>query len=475
MSETLWHAEDVVRAVRGAVLHEQAWTAQGVSIDSRTARKGDLFIALQGPNNDGHEFVASAFASGAAAAIVSRQPLNLKPGVPLLFVQDTFEALQDLARAARARARGKIIAITGSIGKTTTKEMLRLCLSAVGKTFACPSSYNNKYGLPVSLANLPPDADFGVFELGMSHAGELSPLARLAAPDVAVITGVEAVHLANFASLDAIADAKAEILEGLKKDGVFIVNKDIPQFARLSAAAKSKGFKKTVTFSEIGHADAFLRKCVLTEENSFANVVVAGRQLSYTIPAPGKHLVKNALAALLAAFAASGKIEEPASALSLYEPGEGRGDADILDLPEGPLMVIDESSNSSPVSVRAAIQVLSQHIPRHRGRRILILGEMPDLGLMSPDLHLALVPEIVLGRIDLVFCFGDATRYLYDALPPDLRGGYDPDGDQLAAMVANYVNANDIVVVKGQRTALQEILDALRGLSADPSRKKINA
>ncbi len=475
MSHPLWHAEDVVRAVRGSILHEQSWTARGISIDSRSVCPGDLFIAIKGPNNDGHDYVAAAFEAGASAAIVSRQPVNANPGVALIFVSDTFQALNDLAAAARARTRAKVIAITGSVGKTTTKDMLRVCLSAVGKTYASPLSYNNQFGVPLSLANLPPDANFGILELGMNHPAELARLSCLAVPDIAVITAIDPVHTANFASLDAIADAKAEIFDGLKKGGIVILNRDIPHYARLASAAKAKGFKKVATFSEGNKADATLRKCALTEENSFINAIIAGRQISYAIRSPGKHLVKNSLAALLAAYAVSGKLEECAAALSHYEPMPGRGLAEILDLPDGPLMLIDEASNTSPASVKAVAQALGQRIPSSGGRRILIVGEIPELGLMSPDLHLELVPDIVAANIDLVFCCGDTTRYLYDALPPDLHGGYDPESAQLAALITQSVGANDIVTVKGARPTMQSILDALKSLAADPSQKTANA
>ena len=247
----LWTAEEIIRAVRGHCLQEQNWNATGVSIDSRFLVKGDVFIALQGPVHDGHDHVAAAFAAGAAAAIVSRQPAQTPGDSPLIFVEDTFVALQDLGRAGRDRAQGKIIAVTGSVGKTSTKEMLRLSLSAVGKTYANRGSFNNHWGVPLALASLPADAAYGVFELGMNHAGELAALSALARPDIALITTIEAVHLEFFASTEAIADAKAEIFDGMQETGIVVLNRDNPHSARLASAAKSKGIKKILYFSNL--------------------------------------------------------------------------------------------------------------------------------------------------------------------------------------------------------------------------------
>ncbi len=243
-----WKAEDVLRAVRGQTLHAQDWTGSGVSIDSRTARTGDVFIAIQGPSLDGHHYVGKAFEAGCAAAIVSRRPPDVPQDAPLILVEDTFAALQDLGRVGRARSKAKIAAVTGSVGKTSSKEMLRLMLGSVRDTFATEGSLNNHWGVPLSLARLPQEAAYGVFELGMNHAGELGPLSREVQPHVALVTNVEAVHLEYFASEEAIADAKAEIFLGMDAGGMAVLNRDNPHYARLLAAARTQGLKKIWSF-----------------------------------------------------------------------------------------------------------------------------------------------------------------------------------------------------------------------------------
>ena len=469
----LWQAEDVVRAVRGRCLHEQSWSADGVSIDSRTTEPGDLFIALQGPAHDGHDHVAAAFAAGASAALVSRQPMQVPPDAPLIFVDDTFLALQALGRAGRDRAQGTIIAVTGSVGKTSTKEMLRLALGAVGKTHANRGSLNNHWGLPLTLACLPPDANYGVLEMGMNHAGELEELSALARPDIAVITTVEAAHLEFFASTEAIADAKAEIFEGMSESGVAILNRDNPHYASLVAAAKGRGIKKIMSFSKEGKADAALVDCAVTPEGSAVNAVIAGHPVHYALKARGMHLVQNSLAALLTSFAASGKAEECAAALAHYQPPKGRGVSQSVALPDGEsFTLIDESYNASPAAVRAVIGVLATIVPARSGRRLLVLGDMRELGPTASALHAELAPAILAAKVSLVFCCGEMMRNLYDALPQALRGGYVPDSASLAPLVAQVIRADDVVTVKGSNSLkLSLVIDALKSLNVATPQK----
>jgi len=469
----LWQAEDVVRALRGRCLHEQSWKAHGISIDSRTTAPGDLFIALQGPTHDGHDHVAAAFASGASAALVARQPSQVPPDAPLVFVDDTLLALHELGRAGRARAKGKIIAVTGSVGKTSTKEMLRLALGAVGKTFANPGSFNNHWGVPLSLACMPPDADYGVFEMGMNHAGELAALSLLVRPDIALITTIEAVHLEFFASTEQIADAKAEIFQGMSENGIVILNRDNPHYARLASAAKTRGIKKILSFAKDTKADAHLVDCALTSEGSAINATISGYNIHYSIGAPGLHLVQNSLAALLAASLASGKVDECAMALSHYKPPKGRGVQQTVALADGgSFILIDESYNASPASVRASIRVLAHASPSVGGRRLLVLGDMRELGATSPALHTGLVPAIAEAKIDSVFCCGEMMHHLYEALPAPLRGGYALDSAALVPLVMQAVHANDVVTVKGSNSMkLSLIIDALKALDVKTQQK----
>jgi UDP-N-acetylmuramoyl-tripeptide--D-alanyl-D-alanine ligase len=469
----LWRAEDVVRTVRGSSLHEQGWTAQGVSIDSRTTTSGDLFIALKGPTHDGHDHVGAAFAAGAAAALVSRQPTQVPPGAPLIFVEDTMAALQALGHAGRARARGKIIAVTGSVGKTSTKEMLRLSLGAIGQTFANPGSYNNHWGVPLSLANLPPDAEYGVFELGMNHAGELAILSAMTKPDIAIITNIEAVHLEFFASTEAIADAKAEIFQGMNESGVAILNRDNPHYGRLAEAAKRRGLKKILSFGRDSKADARLIDCAVTREGCAVNAVISGYNIHYSIGSPGAHLVLNSLGALLAASAATKNIDASAAALAHYKPPKGRGVCLKITLEEGGMFtLLDESYNASPASMRAAIGILAQMIPAAGGRRLLVLGDMRELGASSRDFHTGLAADIIAAKIDSVFCCGEMMRHLYDILPEALRGAHTADSATLAPLIAQAVRADDVVTVKGSLSMnMNHIVTTLKALESISPRK----
>ncbi|MDR3450626.1 MAG: UDP-N-acetylmuramoylalanyl-D-glutamyl-2,6-diaminopimelate--D-alanyl-D-alanine ligase [Alphaproteobacteria bacterium] len=469
----LWRAEDVLRSVHGRCLHEQSWSASGVSIDSRTIKPGDLFIAIVGPEQDGHDHVASAFANGAAAALVSRQPSQVPPDAPLIMVDDTFAALHLLGKAGRARAKGKIIAVTGSVGKTSTKEMLRLALGAVGETYANPGSLNNHWGAPLSLANLPPDAAYGVFELGMNHVGELSALAKLAQPHVALVTAIEAVHLEFFASTEAIADAKAEIFEGLVEGGIAILNRDSPHYARLAASAKACGIKKILSFGADGKSDARMADCAETHEGSAVHAVILGQEIHYRVGAPGIHLAQNSLGALLAAASLGADIPACASALTHYIPPKGRGVKHIITLEEGgSLTVIDESYNASPASVKASIRVLAHMVPGHGGRRILVLGDMRELGPTAPALHSDLAPAIIEAKIDRVFSCGEMMKYLHDALPASLLGAHAASSAELAPLVAQEAHAGDVITAKGSHSMkLELVVEALRARDAAQHRK----
>ena len=471
--ESLWQAEEVLRAVRGRGLHEQTWHARGVSIDSRTVMRGDLFIALKGPIHDGHDHVAAAFAAGASAALVSRQPSQVTSDAPLIFVDDTLVALQQLGRAGRARAKGKIIAVTGSVGKTSTKEMLRVALGAAGHTYANQGSYNNHWGVPLSLASLPADADYGVFEMGMNHAGELTELSALASPHIVLITTIEAVHLEFFPSLDAIADAKAEIFQGMSEDGIVILNRDNGYFPRLATAAKNRGIKKIMSFGRDSKSDARLVDCAVTVEGCAVNATVNGYNIHYSIGAPGLHLVQNSLGALLTATIASGKPDACAGALANYKPPKGRGVTQQVSLGDGgAFTLIDESYNASPASVRAAIRVLAQIAPAAGAKRILVLGDMRELGATSPALHAELAGAIAEAKIDKVYCCGAMMKHLYDALPEAMRGAHTDDSAALAPLVAQNVHAGEVVSVKGSNSMkLSLVIDALKALDTTAPRK----
>jgi len=473
-SSPLWQAEDVIRAVRGQCLHEQTWGATNVVIDSRTAQVGDLFVALQGPVHDGHDHVAAAIEAGAVAAIVARQPAQTPPDAPLVFVEDTFKALESLGQAGRIRATSNIIAVTGSVGKTSTKEMLRLALAATGETYANEGSLNNHWGVPLSLARLPATAHYGVFELGMNHAGELTALSKQVRPHVALITNIEAVHLEFFPSLESIADAKAEIFLGIEPQGAAVLNRDNRYYARLAAAAKTRGIKNILSFGRDGKADARLIDLVTEPERSVITAEIQGKRMSFTLGAPGEHLVMNALGALLAAMAANSDVEACANALARYQQPKGRGVIQNLPVSGGEIVLIDESYNASPVSVGFAARVLGQMMPTAGGRRVLVLGDMRELGDTSPALHAALAKDIAEAKIDSVFCCGPMMRHLFDALPAALRGAHADDSTALAPLVAAAIHAGDIVTVKGSNSmAMVKVVTALRTLSSAHAARKM--
>ena len=472
-ADTLWLAEDVMRAVQGECLHEQSWHATGVAIDSRSVKTGDLFIALQGPTHDGHDHVAAAIAAGASAAIVARKPPDVPPQAPLIVVADTLKALEDIGRAGRRRADGRIVAVTGSVGKTGTKEMLRLMLASCGDTYANEGSFNNHWGVPLSLARLPAAMRYGVFELGMNHPGELGPFSQLVRPHVALITTIEAVHLEFFASLDEIADAKAEIFTGLPPDAAAVLNRDNDQFARLAAAAKAQGLKRILSFGRHPKTEARLLDCTATQEGSMIRAEIMGRQLDYLLSVPGEHLALNSVGALLAAAASGADIEACAAALGHYHPPKGRGVIQTVELEDGAITVIDESYNASPAALRFAIRVLGQMQPEGTGRRLLALGDMRELGAQSPALHAALAADIVQNGIDQVFTCGAMMEHLHNALPAKLRGQHAADSQTIATLVALAVRPGDIVTVKGSNSMqMKLVVEALRGLSLGVARQR---
>ena len=467
----LWTAGDAAAATNGK-LHGPDWNATGVSIDSRTIKPGDLFIALTGPNFDGHAYAAKALAAGAAAVLVSHRPDDIAADDPVLLVEDTFTALQDLGSVARLRSRAKIVAVTGSVGKTSTKEMLATCLGALAPTFATAGSLNNHWGVPLSLARMPVDCTYAVFELGMNHAGEIGPLSRQVQPDVAIITTIEAVHLEHFGSVEAIADAKAEIFEGMSPNGAVVLNRDNPHFARLVAAARTKGLSRILGFGTAEDAGARLTDCSTHATCSAVSAVIKGKPLQYSVSLPGRHHVMNSLGVLLAVQALGGDVVTAAQALATLKPIKGRGVRQRIPLDRGTLTIIDESYNASPVSMEASLQVLKASDPGAGGRRIAALGDMLELGERSPLLHAALAGPVQANGTDLVFCCGPNMKRLFDKLPAHLRGGWAEDAKALGPQIAEAMRGGDVVMVKGSAgSRMGVVVDALSALgdAADPA------
>jgi UDP-N-acetylmuramoyl-tripeptide--D-alanyl-D-alanine ligase len=422
----------------------------GISIDSRTLAPGEAFFAITGDNRDGHDFVGAALGAGAGLAVVDAHKQERYPAdAPLLLVPDVLEALRDLARAARARSQASIVAVTGSVGKTGTKEAAYLALSKQAPTHASAASYNNHWGVPLSLARCPASAIYSVFEIGMSHAGEIAPLARLVRPHVAIITTVEPVHLEFFDSVAAIADAKAEIFLGLEREGAAVLNRDNAQYDRLAGSAGRAGIARIVSFGEHPRADARLIGCTPENDSSLVEAEILGANLRYRLGAPGRHLVLNSLAVLATAALLDADLGLAAQALGELHAGRGRGARLTLHVPGGEILLIDESYNANPASMRAALAVLGYTRRSGRGRRIAVLGDMLELGSRGHELHSSLAANIEENDIDLVFCCGPLMQSLWEALPVGRRGGYASRSEQLEAQVLAAASAGDSLMVKG--------------------------
>ncbi len=474
MSQPLWTLPAMAAAMSAERAGALPASISGLSIDTRTLAAGEAFFAIKG-DRDGHDFVAAAMQAGAGLAVVARDKLGLMPNdAPLLVVPDVLEALNDLARAARGRSQAKIIAVTGSVGKTGTKEALRLVLGRQGETHASAASYNNQWGVPLSLARMPASAAFGVFEIGMNHAGEITPLTRLVRPQVAIITTIAPVHLEFFGTLDAIADAKAEIFLGLEPGGVAVLNRDDAQFERLAAAARAAGVARIVSFGAHERADARLIKVSLQAETSTVAARILGAEVTYKLGAPGRHVVANSLAVLSAAAIAGADLALAALALAELKPPVGRGERIALDVPGGAALLIDESYNANPTSMRAALALLGQVPTTGLGRRIAVLGDMLELGLEGPALHAELADAVVASAVDLVYCAGPLMKSLWDALPSERRGGYADSAAALEADVLAAVGAGDAVMVKGSLgSRMGPIVKALRRRYARPAQQAL--
>jgi UDP-N-acetylmuramoyl-tripeptide--D-alanyl-D-alanine ligase len=446
----LWTVQAMAAAMGAVPAGPLPLSVPGISIDTRTVATGEAFFAIKGDNRDGHEFVEAALAAGAGLAVVAADRRDRFPAVaPLLVVADVLDGLRDLARAARARTQAKIVAVTGSVGKTSTKEALRLALGADGETHASVASYNNHWGVPLSLARCPDTARYAVFEIGMNHAGEIEPLTRLVRPQVAIVTTVEPVHLEFFRSVEAIADAKAEIFLGLEPGGAAVINRDNPQFARLERAAQDAGVARIVAFGEHARADARLIRCALQSEGSTVEARILGTEVTYKLGAPGRHLVLNSLAVLAASALAGADLALAALALAKLQPASGRGARISLEMPGGTALLIDESYNANPASMRAALALLGHSQVGPRGRRIAILGDMLELGPRGRDLHRELAEAVLANEVDLVFCCGPLMRGLWEALPSGRQGSYAEASTALEPQVLAAIQPGDAVMVKG--------------------------
>jgi UDP-N-acetylmuramoyl-tripeptide--D-alanyl-D-alanine ligase len=460
----LWTASAMADAMRATVNGALPPAISGLSIDSRTISPGEAYFAIKGDVHDGHDFVAAALKAGAALAVVETAQREKFPiDAPLLVVDDVLAGLVDLAHATRARLGAQVIAITGSVGKTSTKEALRRVLSAQGETHASAASFNNHWGVPLSLARCPATARFAIFEIGMNHSGEIEPLVRMVRPHVAVITTVEPVHLEFFAGIEAIADAKAEIFFGVEPGGAAVLNCDNSQFARLQKQAKKLGISRIVSFGADKKSDARLIDVSLHPACSAVHADILGQDVTYKLGMPGRHMAMNSLAVLAAASLAGADLALAGLALSQAQPAAGRGVRHTLEVGSGEATLIDESYNANPASMAAALNVLGAASVGAQGRRIAVLGDMLELGPTAAQLHCGLIDAVKANHIDLVYCCGPLMRNLWDALSTGKRGGYAESAVALESQVLAAIRAGDAIMVKGSLgSKMKPIVNALQ-------------
>ncbi|MQY41028.1 UDP-N-acetylmuramoyl-tripeptide--D-alanyl-D-alanine ligase [Epibacterium sp. SM1969] len=450
----LWTAEEAQRATGGRVQGD--WAVSGISIDTRTIETGDLFVALKAAR-DGHDFVAQALVKGAGAALVSRVPDGVSADAPLLIVDDVQTGLEALGRAARARTSAKVVAVTGSVGKTSTKEMLAAMLQDQGKTHAAVASYNNHWGVPLTLARMPRDTDFAVIEIGMNHPGEIAPLAQQAQPHVAMVTTVAAVHLEAFEDVAGIAREKAAVTSGLLPGGVAVLNADVDTADVLRA--ETAGCDQR-WFGQV--AENQLHSVESTTDGLRARVSVAGREHALNIQSQGAHFAMNALGALVCVDALGADVARAVASLALWSPVKGRGARLELDWHGGVLTVLDDSYNANPTSVGAALAVLAQS----KGRKIAILGDMKELGPEEKQMHAALAALDAMQAIDTVHCVGPLMAHLHAALPVEKRGAQWQSTAEALADLPSQLKAGDILLAKGSLSVgLGKLVDVLRDMS----------
>lgn len=474
-----WSAADVCAATGGQLGAPNnankavSWVAGSVAIDSRNVPVGALFVAIKGERFDGHEFVQEALNKGAAAAVVSHIPAGLEGDARLVLVQDTMAALGALGQFARKRTRAKIVGITGSVGKTGTKEMLRTALAATGSTYATAGNYNNHIGVPLSLANLPEQCDYAVFELGMNHAGEIATLTAQVQPHAAIITTVEAVHLEFFDSEEGIADAKAEIFQGLDAArGVAIINRDNRHFARLQATASALGIARVSTFGVHEASESRLISAETNESGTAVTAMIGGTPIQYQLGTIGKHWALGSLAVLATVDAIGADLPKAAAALAHFHEPKGRGQLRLVTIDGNEVTLVDDSYNASPVSMEGAfakvseIRAASQATSGVRRRVLAVLGDMLELGPTAKNLHVGLMPSLVNNHIDLVFAAGAFMKHLYDALPQPMQGAYAETAEALAPKVMHALKHRDIVLVKGSHGShMHRLVSALEDAS----------
>jgi UDP-N-acetylmuramoyl-tripeptide--D-alanyl-D-alanine ligase len=460
----LWTSSAIAQATGGAASGD--WHVTSADIDSRTIEAGGLFIALKGEATDGHRFLSSAFARGAAAALVSDVSALENPTQPHVLVKDTFVAMQALAAASRDRSTAAIAAVTGSAGKTSVKEATRLALERYrpGAVHASVLSYNNHVGVPLTLVRMAPETKFAVLEMGMNHAGELTDLARQGRPHVAAITTVASAHLEFFKNEEAIADAKAEIFSGLTPGGTAILPADNRHYARLRAAAEKSPAGKILTFGmDSASADVRVEKLVMHANCSCLTARVQDEILTFKINQPGKHWVSNALCVISIVQALGGDLGLAGLALADLHGLDGRGRRTSVATGDGgKALLLDESYNANPASVAAALNVLGGFETRGRGRRVAVLADMKELGETSASLHAGLAGHVIGAGVQLLITVGEKMAHLADALDKQLEIHHANSADEALALVQSLLRTDDIILIKGSNSmGLKKVVQGL--------------
>jgi len=463
----LWTDITAAQATGGKA-QQGSWQATRVEIDSRKVKAGDLFVALKGENFDGHDYIADALAKGAVAAMVTRVPQALSK-VPMLIVEDTLKGLEALGLDARKRINAKVIGVTGSVGKTSTKEMIRMALMAHGETYATSGNYNNHIGTPLNMANLPSSTQFAVFEMGMNHAGEISHLTKMVRPQVGAITTVEAVHMEFFGSLEGIADAKLEIFEGMISEGYAILNRDSALYGYMAKRVTDYGVKHIVTFGAHEKSDCRLIEYRAGSDGCTITGSIHGKHISYSLKAVGRHWALTSLLTLAVVHALGLDIEKTAKALANFGELDGRGRVLKIAVSGGEAILIDDSYNASPAAMRAAFAKTAEvwEGMERKGRKLAALGNMLELGRDTTLLHSGLAPDVLSNGFDGIFTAGDLMQHLHDALPSAMCIGHVAQAMQLLPLLQKKLRPGDILLVKGSHgSKMYELASALMNKSS---------
>ena len=455
---SLWKSQDAALATGGQ--NTLSWSASGVSIDTRTIQPGDLFVALKA-DRDGHEFVNNAFENGAVAALVDHVPEGLDRSFPLLLVPDVMAAFRAMARFARNRFKGKVIAVTGSVGKTSTKEMLNIILTEQGQTHSSFASYNNHWGVPLTLTRMGQDADFAVIEIGMNHPGEIAPLSVLANPDAALITSVAPAHLAAFKSIEGIAREKASVAEGLKGYGAIIINDDIPTIETVKFEINSRNFNPIC----FGSKEKRNRILNIDEKDEGLKILslIEGEEHRFELNTKAIHFAHNALGALITAKTLDCDIVKACESLKAWLPGVGRGSIKKINLGKiGSIELIDDGYNANPASISAALNTLGKNKAK---RRIAILGDMKELGASEIDYHKKIASLAVISKLDCIHTVGPLMEYLHDILPEERRGFHFKKSIDVVPFLDTILKGGDCLLLKASLSVgMKEISDAVSNL-----------